>query len=66
MIYVDDNDGENIRQFVAGKMIGSYQKLGEVQHYLSREKGTGIYLLIDIKAPLKERYSKELEKKRLE
>ncbi|SDF07721.1 Dolichyl-phosphate-mannose-protein mannosyltransferase [Mucilaginibacter pineti] len=66
MIYVDDNDGENIRQFVAGKMIGSYQKLGEVQHYLSREKGTGIYLLIDIKQPLKERYSKELAKKRLE
>lgn len=66
MIYVDGDNGENVRQFVAGKMIGSYKKLGEIEYYLAREKGTGIYLLIDIKQPLRERYSKELEKKRLE
>lgn len=66
LIYVDDNGGENIRQFVAGKMIGSYQKLGEIDHYLAREKGTGIYLITDIKAPLQERYTKELARKRLE
>jgi hypothetical protein len=66
MIYVDDNGGENIREFVAGKMIGSFKKLGEVQYYLAREKGTGIYLITDILPPLQERYTKELAKKRLE
>ncbi|SEO97311.1 glycosyltransferase family 39 protein [Mucilaginibacter sp. OK283] len=66
MIYVDDSGGENIRQFVAGNMIGSYKKIGEVEYYLAREKGTGIYLLTDIKFPLKERYRKELIRKRME
>ncbi|MDN3580255.1 ArnT family glycosyltransferase [Mucilaginibacter flavus] len=66
MIYVDDSNGENIRQFVAGNMIGSYKKIGEVEYYLAREKGTAIYLLTDIKFPLKERYRKELIRKRLE
>jgi hypothetical protein len=66
MIYVDDSGGKNIREFVAGNMIGSYKKLGEVEYYLAREKGTSIYLLTDIKFPLKERYRKELIRKRME
>jgi len=66
MIYVDDDGGRNIREFVAGKMIGSYKKIGEVENHLAREKGTGIYLITDIKAPLQERYTKELARKRLE
>jgi hypothetical protein len=64
LIYVDD--GDNVKQFVAGKMIGSFKKLGEIDHYLAREKGTGIYLITDIKAPLQERYTKELARKRKE
>ena len=66
MIYVDDSDGKNFREFVAGKMIGSYKKLGEIEYYLAREKGTSIYLITDIKDPLQERYTKELARKRLE
>jgi hypothetical protein len=66
MIYVDDSGGRNIREFVAGNMIGSYKKLGEVEYYLAREKGTSIYLLTDIKFPLQERYRKELMRKRME
>ncbi|WP_183562757.1 ArnT family glycosyltransferase [Mucilaginibacter sp. SP1R1] len=66
LIYVDADKGGNIKQFVAGNMIGSYKKIGEIEYYLAREKGTGIYLITDIKAPLQERYMKELVKKRLE
>ena len=66
MIYIDDNGGENIRQFVAGKMIGSYKKLGEIEYPLAREKGTGIYFITDPQPALQQRYMKELAKKRQE
>ena len=66
MIYVDDSGGENISEFVAGGMIGSYKKLGEIEAPYAVEKGTGIYLITDPKTGLQERYRKELAIKRLE
>lgn len=65
MIYVDDNGGENIGQFVAGKMIDSYHKIGEVTNPLAREKGTAVFMIMP-NHRLNERYSPELAKKRLE
>jgi hypothetical protein len=65
IIYVDDQDGGNIKTFAS--YLESYTKIGEVESPYAREKGTGIFLLINPKpAALNERYKKELAAKRLE
>lgn len=64
IIYVDDDGGGNVRSFASA--VGSYVKIGEVQNPLAREKGTAVFLITDPKPPLKDRYSKELARKRLE
>jgi hypothetical protein len=65
IIYVDDQDGGNIKTFAS--YLESYTKIGEVESPYAREKGTGIFLLINSKPEkLNERYTKELAKKRLE
>jgi hypothetical protein len=65
IIYVDDKDGGNIKTFASS--LESYTKIGGVESAYAREKGTGIFLLINPKpAALNERYKKELAKKRLE
>ena len=64
IIYVDDKGGDNIKSFSAA--IVSYRKIGEVTNPLAREKGTAVFIIVGPKAGLKERYSKELAKKRLE
>jgi hypothetical protein len=65
IIYVDDQDGGNIKTFASS--LESYTKIGEVESPYAREKGTGIFLLVNPKpAALNERYKKELAAKRLE
>jgi len=65
LIYVDENGGKNIKEFVEGKMIGSFTKVGEVTNPLAREKGTAVFIITP-NYRLNERYSPELAKKRLE
>lgn len=65
LIYVDENGGKNIKEFVAGNMIGSFTKVGEVTNPLAREKGTAVFIITP-NYRLNERYSPELAKKRLE
>jgi hypothetical protein len=65
IIYVDDQDGGNIKTFAS--YLESYTKIGEVESPYAREKGTGIFLLVNPNpAGLNDRYKKELAKKRLE
>lgn len=64
IIYVDDRGGKNIESFASA--LESYKKIGEVENPLAREHGTAVFLLVNPKTPLKERYAKELERKRLE
>jgi hypothetical protein len=64
IIYVDDDNGGNIKKFQP--YLESYTKIGEVEFPYAREKGTGIFLLINPKPELNEVYMKELAKKRLE
>lgn len=64
IIYVDDDNGGNIKKFQP--YLESYTKIGEVEFPYAREKGTGIFLLINPKPELNELYMKELAKKRLE
>jgi hypothetical protein len=64
IIYVDDKGGGNIKRLEPD--IESYTKIGEVEFPLAREKGTGIFLLINTKPGLNEVYKKELAIKRLE
>ncbi|MGZ3812103.1 MAG: ArnT family glycosyltransferase [Mucilaginibacter sp.] len=65
IIYVDDQDGGNIKTFAT--YLDSYTKIGEVESPYAREKGTGVFLLINSKPEkLNDRYKKELAKKRLE
>ncbi|MDO3643441.1 glycosyltransferase family 39 protein [Mucilaginibacter sp. L3T2-6] len=64
IIYVDDQGGKNIESFSSA--LESYRKIGEVDNPLAREYGTAVFLLVNPKAPLKERYAKELARKRLE
>ncbi len=64
IIYVDDQGGGNIKRL--GPHIESYTKIGEVEFPLAREKGTGIFLLINTKPGLNEVYKKELAIKKLE
>jgi len=64
IIYVDDRGGKNIESFASA--LESYRKIGEVENPLAREHGTAVFLLVGPKTPLKERYSKELERKKLE
>ncbi|UOE46789.1 glycosyltransferase family 39 protein [Mucilaginibacter sp. SMC90] len=65
MIYVDEDGGKNIKEFVEGKMIGSFTKVGEVTNPLAREKGTAVFIITP-NYRLNQRYSPELAKKRLE
>jgi hypothetical protein len=64
IIYVDDTGGNNIKKFQS--CIESYTKIGEVESPYAREKGTGIFLLVNPKPELDEVYRKELAEKRLE
>jgi hypothetical protein len=65
IIYVDDQGGDNIKSFASH--LESYSKIGEVESPYAREKGTGIFLLVNPNpAWLNKRYTKELAKKRLE
>jgi hypothetical protein len=64
IIYVDDKGGGNVKKFES--QIESYTKVGEVEFPLAREKGTGIFLLVNPKPRLNEVYQKELAAKRLE
>jgi hypothetical protein len=64
IIYVDDKGGGNVNSFSSA--LQSYRKVGEVDNPLAREYGTAIYLLVGPAKPLRERYAKELERKRLE
>lgn len=64
IIYVDDDGGENVKSFAS--WLESYTKVGEVENKYAREKGTVIFLLVNPKPQLNERYTKELAKKRLE
>jgi len=64
IIYVDDQGGGNIKKFQS--YIESYTKIGEVEFPYAREKGTGIFLLVNPKPELDAAYRKELAEKRLE
>ncbi|HEY9003047.1 MAG TPA: glycosyltransferase family 39 protein [Mucilaginibacter sp.] len=64
IIYVDDSGGKNIQKFKP--FMDSYTKIGEVEFPYAREKGTGIYLLVNPKPEVNEVYMKELAQKRLE
>ncbi len=64
IIYVDDDGGKNIQKFKA--FMDSYTKIGEVEFPYAREKGTGIYLLVNPKPEVNQVYMKELAQKRLE
>jgi hypothetical protein len=64
IIYVDDQGGNNVKKFQP--YIESYTKIGEVEFPYAREKGTGIFLLVNPKPELDEAYRKELAEKRLE
>ena len=64
IIYVDDQGGGNIETFRS--FIDSCKKIGEVDNPISREKGTGIFLITQSGPLLNQRYQKELAKKRLE
>jgi hypothetical protein len=64
IIYVDDRGGDNVKKFQS--QLDSYTKIGEVEFPNAREKGTGIFLLINSKPKLDEVYRKELAEKRLE
>jgi hypothetical protein len=66
MIYVDDRNGANIAAFSKWNWLKSYRKIGEVDNPLAREKGTAIFLLEGPGIGLRDRYAKELAKKRLE
>ena len=64
IIYVDDQGGGNVQSFSSA--LESYYKIGEVENPLAREKGTAVFILVHPKTGLKERYAKELERKRLQ
>lgn len=64
IIYVDDKGGGNIERLAPH--LESYTKIGEVEFPLAREKGTGVFLLINTKPELNDIYQKELAVKRLE
>jgi hypothetical protein len=64
IIYVDDQGGKNIESFKSA--IESCSKVGEVDNPLAVENGTAIFIIAGPKQGLKERYSKELERKRLQ
>ena len=64
IIYVDDRGDGNVKKFES--LLESYTKIGEVESPYAREKGTGIFLLVNPKPALNEVYKKELAKKRLE
>ena len=64
IIYVDDQGGGNVNSFKSA--LASYKKIGEVENPLAREKGTAVFILVHPGAGLKDRYSKELERKRLQ
>lgn len=64
VIYVDDNGGNNVKKFQP--FVDSCTKIGEVEFPYAREKGTGIFLLVNPKSELDDVYRKELAKKRLE
>jgi len=64
IIYVDDKGGDNVKKFES--QIDSYTKIGEVETAYAREKGTGIFLLVNPKPAMNEVYKKELAVKRLE
>jgi len=64
IIYVDDSGGKNIQKFKL--FMDSYTKIGEVESPYAREKGTGIYLLVNPKPEVNQVYMKELAQKRLE
>lgn len=64
IIYVDDDGGKNIQKFKP--FMDSYTKIGEVEFPYAREKGTGIYLLVNPKPEVNQVYMKELAQKRLE
>ena len=46
--------------------MDSYTKMGEVEFPYARERGTGIYLLVNPKPEVNQVYMKELAQKRLE
>ncbi|MDO3628271.1 glycosyltransferase family 39 protein [Mucilaginibacter sp. BT774] len=64
IIYVDETNGSNIKKFQS--YLESYIKIGEIDSPYAREKGTGIFLLVNPKPELDEAYRKELAEKRLE
>lgn len=63
IIYVDDDGGKNVKKFES--YLESYTKIGEIESPYAREKGTGIFLLVNPKPELDEAYRKELAEKRL-
>ena len=64
IIYVDDQGGKNVQKFKS--LLDSCIKIGEVEFPYAREKGTGIFLLINPKPEVNQVYMKELAQKRLE
>jgi hypothetical protein len=64
IIYVDDDGGKNVKKFQS--YLESCTKIGEIESPHAREKGTGIFLLVNPKPELDEAYRKELAEKRLE
>jgi hypothetical protein len=64
IIYLDDNGGKNVKKFQS--YLKSCTKIGEIDSPYAREKGTGIFLLVNPKPELDEAYRKELAEKRLE
>ncbi|HTK22479.1 MAG TPA: glycosyltransferase family 39 protein [Mucilaginibacter sp.] len=64
IIYVDDSGGQNIKKFQS--YLESYTKIGEIESPYAREKGTGIFLLVNPKPEVNQVYMKELAQKRLE
>ncbi len=50
----------------SNRRLDSYTKIGEVETAYAREKGTGIFLLVNPKPAMNEVYKKELAEKRLE
>jgi hypothetical protein len=64
LIYVDETGGQNIDSFHT--QLKSYKKMYVVENPLAREQGTAIFLLEGIGQGLRDRYSQELARKRLQ
>ena len=66
MVYVDETNGDNVKEMLKNGRIGYAKKTGEIDNPLAREKGTAIFILSDLKPGLNAGYRKELLQTRSE